>query len=84
MEKGKYKPIKINTGYFMVTLTNGPKQKNFLIHRLVAMHFIDNPLNKKCVNHINMDKSNNNVANLEWLTHSENMKHRYTINPKTW
>jgi hypothetical protein len=48
-----------------------------LVHRILAICFIDNPLNKREVNHKDGDKSNNNLSNLEWVTTSENLLHAY-------
>lgn len=59
-------------GYLYVSLYDGIKSKNFYVHRLVAIHFIDNPENKRTVNHINEDKKDNRVDNLEWLSSKEN------------
>ena len=64
----------INNGYYMVKLNDGNKIHDVLIHRLVALTFIQNPdpLKKINVNHIDEDKLNNRVENLEWVTQGEN------------
>lgn len=62
-------------GYRGILLTRNKKQYNMLIHRLVAIAFIENPLNKKDINHINYIRDCNCVDNLEWVTHQENITH---------
>ena len=69
------KPGKNNRGYLNVILYKNGKQKFFYIHRLVAQAFIPNPENKPTVNHINEDKTDNSVDNLEWATMSEQQRH---------
>lgn len=64
-------------GYRTVRLCSNGKFTYPRVHRLVASAFIPNPDNKLEVNHIDGDKSNNNVNNLEWCTKSENMRHAY-------
>ena len=64
-----------NQKYQMVMLMVNGKQKAFYVHRLVAQAFIPNPDNLPEVNHINEDKYDNRVENLEWCTHSYNMKY---------
>lgn len=51
------------------------KPKALSVHRLVARHFLPNPENKRCVNHIDNDTQNNRLENLEWSTHKENTNH---------
>lgn len=67
--------LSITKGYAHSTLIYKNKRKVFRIHRLVASHFIPNYKNKEEVNHIDGDKLNNNVNNLEWSTRSENQIH---------
>jgi len=64
-----------NEGYDRILLTNGSIKSKKLIHRIVAEHFILNPLNKPQVNHKDCNKKNNNVDNLEWVTNKENVQH---------
>lgn len=64
-------------GYPYITLTVNWKRKIIFIHRLIAENFIPNPNNYNVVNHLDGDKNNCNVFNLEWTTHSLNLKHAY-------
>jgi hypothetical protein len=66
---------KNNCGYHRVTLynkNNYPQKQRFFVHRLVAIHFINNPNNLEQINHIDSDKNNNCVSNLEWCSAREN------------
>lgn len=59
-------------GYLFVVLCTDGKPKQFKVHRLVAISFLTNPDNKPQVNHIDEDKTNNRLDNLEWVTAKEN------------
>ena len=62
-------------GYRRVVLMKDGKQVNALVHRLIAQTFIPNPENKPYINHIDGDKTNNSVSNLEWCTQKKNVHH---------
>ena len=64
-----------NNGYITCNLSHNGKVKCKLVHRLVAETFIPNHQNKPEVNHIDGDKQNNSVKNLQWVTPSENQRH---------
>ena len=74
----KLTPHPNGAGYLSVSLNGHPRR----IHRLIAENFIPNPLNKPCVNHIDGNKLNNNISNLEWCTQSENVKHAFATGLK--
>ena len=69
------KPMIATNGYLIACLWKNGKQKKYVIHRLVAKAFLDNPNNYKEVNHIDEDKNNNNVNNYEWCSHKYNMNY---------
>jgi hypothetical protein len=71
-------------GYYQVSLYTGYKSfKTKKLHRLVAEAFIHNPHNLSTVNHINGDKSDNSVGNLEWLSPADNNKHAFSTGLKS-
>lgn len=62
-------------GYYVAKLNVNKKSKSIAIHILVARHFIDNPNNYPEVNHKDCNRKNNQVDNLEWCTHQQNVEH---------
>lgn len=69
-------------GYVKVRLIYNGRDETCRVHRLVAEAFIPNPENKETVNHIDGNKQNNNVENLEWADRREQMLHAYKNNLK--
>lgn len=76
------KAYKTDNGYFHIFLSKNGKQKQFLIHRLVADTFLKNPNNLKEVNHIDGNKGNNKIDNLEWCTRKQNVHHFFNSNQR--
>ena len=63
-------------GYFKIGLTKNNKQKTYLLHRLIAIHFIENPNNYELVDHIDNNRINNKLDNLRWVDYSGNIRNR--------
>jgi len=64
-------------GHLKIALRVNKKRKNYFVHRLVAIAFIPNPDNLPLVDHLDEDKANPHISNLEWVSHSENTKRYY-------
>ena len=80
-EKHQLTPRPLPNGYLRVYMRRDSdyKRVDMYIHRLVALAFIPNPENKRFVNHIDTNKSNNHVDNLEWCTSKENNQHSMNL-----
>jgi hypothetical protein len=70
-------PGKNKKGYLVVYLSIKSKKHTITVHKLIAKTFIENPENKKTVNHKDLNKENNHIKNLEWATNLENMQHAF-------
>lgn len=87
-QEGKVFNLKDNTwkkfsknpnGYMKVPLSLNGRKEQFLVHRLVALHFLPNPYQHPQVNHIDGNKENNHINNLEWCSREENIQHSLEI-----
>lgn len=66
-------------GYMKVLLSLNGERKQFLVHQLVARHFLPNPYDHEQVDHIDGNKTNNDISNLEWVSRSENIQRSLEI-----
>lgn len=70
---------KNSRGYLYCNISTNGRVTKIKIHKLVAKYFVENPLKKETVNHIDGNKLNNNYLNLEWLTRKENINHGWLL-----
>jgi hypothetical protein len=78
--KANMKPWVINSGYAVIALWDDDLTKHkFLVHRLIAMEYLDNPNNLETVNHKNGNRLDNRIENLEWSSMSEQHKHAFSV-----
>lgn len=75
---------KNTSGYLRVTLYHKPNKQRYFRHRLVAENFLPNPYNLKEVNHIDENKNNNHISNLEWVSRKENERKNHRSNSKKY
>lgn len=71
----KKKPFVSDKGYYKVQLIVCGKKRNVRVHRLVAFKYLSNPHGYSAINHIDGNKLNNSISNLEWCTNSHNILH---------
>ncbi len=87
--RGTVYPEKILTqsispyGYHQIRLYNPKREQHYRVHRFIALAFIPNPENKPHINHKDSNKLNNDISNLEWCTHAENMIHHQVSSGKS-
>lgn len=73
----------IHNGYPLLKLFSKGKGRNFKVHRLVAASFMENPNGYPFVNHVDGDRGNPSVTNLEWCSPSMNLKHAYSLGTRS-
>lgn len=78
------KQTKDSGGYLMIGLSKNNTEKKYMVHNLFATYFLPNPLNYKHINHIDFNKTNNKLNNLEWCTHKINMEHAAKKPGRVW
>ena len=71
-------------GYLRLSLSNNGKVKHILVHRLIAIHYIPNPDNKPCVDHIDHNRQNNDWINLRIVTPQQNHFNRSNVKGYFW
>ena len=81
--KKQLSPYDNGKGYLVVNIQINGVRKCKAIHRIVAEAYIPNPNSLPEVNHLDGNRQNNSVANLEWITHGNNIKHSYNLQNRT-
>ena len=70
------RPGQDKSGYYQVSLCENGKKRSHRLHKLVAQEFLENPEEKRCVDHIDGDRANNCVSNLRYASHQENQMNK--------
>lgn len=71
-------------GYIKTSLTNNGEKRTFYVHRLVAEHFLSSWDPSLTVNHIDENKANNHISNLQMMTRADNVKYSYELHKDEW
>ena len=76
---GRFMSFRDSNGYKSVSLVNDKQRKKFLVHRLIAMTYLENPINKPIVDHINGIHNDNRLINLRWASSTENTLNTHRV-----